>query len=110
MTTPAYPHPCNRCGFCCLAQPCPAELVIFGPRAPGGKCPALSFEGDVATCGLVATYSREKMGIDQGCCIKATAVIGHERLDFAAMPDELKIVAARQARSRRVLMMDAKPN
>lgn len=105
-----YPHPCNRCGFCCLAQPCPAELAVHGPRKPGGRCPELSFNGDVATCGMIAKLGELKMGIGVGCCIKATATVRGHLLDFAAMPDELKILVTRQARNNRLLMMDTKPN
>jgi hypothetical protein len=105
-----YPNPCNRCGFCCLAQPCPAELLVYGPRPPGGKCPELSFDGDVATCGMIAKLGAERMGIGVGCCIKAKAVIGKTVLDFAAMPDELKIIATRQARKTPAIMIDQKDN
>lgn len=38
------------------------------------------------------------MGIGKGCCIKATAFAGGQQMDFAAMPEQLKIVAARQYR------------
>lgn len=118
MSATTYPNPCNRCGFCCLAQPCPAELRIFGPRQPGKTCPALSFVGDVASCGVYETlakthgevFAKREMGVGAGCCIKARAVIRGQVLDFASMPDELKVLATRQAKSRRVIMMDTKDN
>jgi hypothetical protein len=96
-----YPHPCNRCGFCCVVAPCPAELHLFGPRAPGATCPALSFNGTESTCALVAKVGPEVMGIGVGCCIKATAFVKGQPIDFASMPGEMKILATQQAQRQR---------
>jgi hypothetical protein len=95
-----YPNPCNRCGFCCLALPCPVELQVFGPRPPGKTCPALSFEGDVAKCGLVEVLGPATLGVGAGCCVKATAYRNGRAYDFASLPDEIKVLVTRQFRER----------
>lgn len=51
---PAYPgktYPCNGCGMCCLIEPCPASLEVFGANSQ--VCPALEFEEGRYWCGLM---------------------------------------------------------
>ena len=36
---PAFGAPCNGCGVCCLAEPCPLGIVLSGKRH--GACDAL---------------------------------------------------------------------
>lgn len=48
---PAYGAPCNRCGVCCTAEPCPAGILLFHQRR--GRCPALIWTGDAYACRLV---------------------------------------------------------
>ena len=51
---PAEGAPCNGCGVCCAAEPCPIGALASGRRS--GACTALVWE-DVAgryRCGLVA--------------------------------------------------------
>jgi len=86
-----YPNPCTRCGFCCLAETCTLARISFkiGKHDP---CPALVFNGDVATCTL------ESVPFGDGCCIKARAYHNGIEYDFAGLPAELKINAAESMR------------
>lgn len=48
---PVYGAPCNGCGICCAAAPCPVAFVfLFQFR---GKCRALLWQGDRYVCGMV---------------------------------------------------------
>jgi hypothetical protein len=51
---PAPGAPCNGCGVCCLAQPCPVGIVLSGRRH--GACVALRWNSTLAAyrCGAVA--------------------------------------------------------
>lgn len=50
---PPFLAPCNRCGQCCKAGPCPLA-VDFLDALFGEQCPALEIETDGRTsCGLV---------------------------------------------------------
>jgi len=55
---PAPGAPCNGCGVCCAAAPCPAALLIF--RSRRGPCPALEWQPAPAhyRCGLLTSPSR----------------------------------------------------
>ncbi|QZA77917.1 hypothetical protein K4H28_00290 [Deefgea tanakiae] len=51
---PAIGAPCNGCGVCCAAEPCPIGILISRKRQ--GRCTALQWD-DVQTryvCGMVA--------------------------------------------------------
>ena len=50
---PAVGAPCNGCGVCCLAQPCPIGMVLSGRRH--GACVALRWNSAarVYRCGAV---------------------------------------------------------
>lgn len=60
MKGPAKPRegdPCNGCGVCCMASPCPlADLYVPGARE-GAPCPAIVWDGGLARCGLVVAPS-----------------------------------------------------
>ena len=43
---PAAGRPCNGCGVCCAAEPCPVGIVLFRRRR--GPCPALEWLGGEA--------------------------------------------------------------
>jgi hypothetical protein len=47
-------QPCNGCGVCCAAEPCPLSLALLRHR--DGSCPALLWSGDQSryVCGLAA--------------------------------------------------------
>jgi len=51
---PAETAPCNGCGVCCAAEPCPIGVLVSGRRS--GACAALSWHDDAGLyrCGLVA--------------------------------------------------------
>jgi hypothetical protein len=39
---PAFGQPCNGCGVCCLAEPCPLGMLLSGRRQ--GRCDALRWD------------------------------------------------------------------
>lgn len=49
---PAFGSPCNGCGVCCLAEPCPVARRWL--RAGEGACPAVSWHAadGIYRCGL----------------------------------------------------------
>ena len=51
---PPQAAPCNGCGVCCAAEPCPIGVLVSGRRS--GACAALSWNADAGLyrCGLVA--------------------------------------------------------
>ena len=51
---PAWGEPCNGCGLCCLAQPCPLGMLVSRRRQ--GACVALRWEAGQQRylCGMVA--------------------------------------------------------
>lgn len=55
---PALGAPCNGCGVCCLAEPCPLGIVISGRRT--GACAALVFsrEEQRYRCGALGDPAR----------------------------------------------------
>ena len=55
---PPMGEPCNGCGVCCLAEPCPAGVVVSRRRT--GACAALEWDEETAVyrCGLVAHPER----------------------------------------------------
>ena len=50
---PAESAPCNGCGVCCAAEPCPVGMLVSGRRT--GACEALLWNPDDGRyrCGLV---------------------------------------------------------
>ena len=50
---PAESAPCNGCGVCCAAEPCPIGVLVSGRRT--GACSALVWAegGGLYRCGLV---------------------------------------------------------
>jgi hypothetical protein len=58
---PAKPSPgapCNGCGVCCAALPCPVSRLLLGHRA--GACPALQWHAANAryACGMATEPAR----------------------------------------------------
>ncbi|MBA8734307.1 hypothetical protein BS642_10390 [Chromobacterium violaceum] len=56
---PAKPPPglpCNGCGVCCAAAPCPLSRLLLGHRS--GSCPALEWQAPRYRCGLLRTPRR----------------------------------------------------
>ncbi|MBU6257556.1 MAG: hypothetical protein KGL18_12265 [Burkholderiales bacterium] len=57
-TKPAEGAPCNGCGLCCAAAPCP--LGMFASRRRHGRCAALTWDESGARhrCGVVVDPGR----------------------------------------------------
>lgn len=55
---PALGAPCNGCGVCCLAEPCPLGMVISRKRS--GACDALRWDEGllVYRCGAITDTAR----------------------------------------------------
>jgi hypothetical protein len=51
---PAWGAPCNGCGICCLAEPCPLGMLISRRRQ--GACDALRWQADAGryVCGMLS--------------------------------------------------------
>jgi hypothetical protein len=50
---PALGEPCNGCGVCCLAEPCPLGMALSGRRT--GACDALRWQAgpSIYRCGAI---------------------------------------------------------
>ena len=55
---PAPGAPCNGCGVCCAAKPCPLSKLLLGHH--GGACPALQWRTADAryVCGMATEPAR----------------------------------------------------
>jgi hypothetical protein len=51
-TKPMAGAPCNGCGLCCLAEPCPIGMLVSMRRR--GACTAVEWDGRGYRCGLLA--------------------------------------------------------
>ncbi len=56
---PPFGAPCNGCGACCAAAPCPVSRLWLGHRA--GACPALNWNAADRryVCGMVIDPARQ---------------------------------------------------
>ena len=50
---PAWGEPCNGCGVCCLAEPCPIGILVSARRC--GACRALAWDDPAQryVCGVL---------------------------------------------------------
>lgn len=57
-TKPALGSPCNGCGLCCLAEPCPLGMLLS--RRRHGACVALGWNEEARQyrCGVVTDARR----------------------------------------------------
>lgn len=55
---PAWGQPCNGCGVCCLAEPCPVGILVSRRRT--GACAAVVWNEDAQRyrCGVLADPAR----------------------------------------------------
>jgi hypothetical protein len=60
---PAFGEPCNGCGLCCLAEPCPVAKEMLGETT--GPCRALEFEDGRYWCGLIRGAHRHVAGLEE---------------------------------------------
>ena len=49
---PALGKPCNGCGVCCLAEPCPLGVILS--RRTKGACVMVRWDGTRYVCGALA--------------------------------------------------------
>ncbi len=63
---PAEGTPCNGCGLCCLAEPCPIGMVISRKRV--GACVALQWapEARQYRCGVLVAAQRRAVAAPSG--------------------------------------------
>ena len=59
---PAYGAPCNGCGLCCLAEPCPLGMLLSRRRT--GACVALRWSeaAQCYRCGVLADPPDQRVG------------------------------------------------
>ena len=90
---------CERCGVCCLLDPCAYIQSVHGDLA---SCPVLSFDvRGIATCGLVTELGGKGFGIGEGCEFPETA-----RTRLASPIREFKQHIKRLSRAERVEAQD----
>lgn len=71
---PAFGAPCNGCGVCCAASPCPVARVFLGQWR--GACRALCWDGAAGRyrCGMLhapAEHLRWLPAVAEGCFRRA---------------------------------------
>ena len=59
---PAFGAPCNGCGVCCLAEPCPLGVLVSRSRL--GPCKALRWNAELAQyrCGVLLAAGLRRRG------------------------------------------------
>lgn len=60
---PDFGSPCNGCGVCCIAVPCPLARDLCG--AFEGPCPALEFDAGRYWCGLIRNPHKHIPGLSE---------------------------------------------
>jgi len=50
---PQEGQPCNGCGICCLAEPCPVGMLVSGRRHGACRAVQWSDEGQRYVCGML---------------------------------------------------------
>ena len=60
---PKFGSPCNGCGACCIAVPCPVAEDVLG--ATEGPCPALEYDEGRYWCGLLRNAHKHLPGLSE---------------------------------------------
>lgn len=123
-----FPHPCTRCGFCCLNEICPTGKYFYGRNHR--VCPGLHFNESEAACKLFEFFVKKPtnppkqtqglslqisdpeglFGIGIGCCIKARAIKDGVTYDFAGLDPEIKRMVALNKRAKMILEKESEGN
>jgi hypothetical protein len=94
-------------------------MDVYGVSKKEGRCPGLTFDGDIAQCGALKicqgkgmpeSLRKEAFGIDKGCCILARVYCGEESYDIASMPPYTKTIVARRLKFKEGLTVKRKEN
>lgn len=106
-----YPHPCIRCGLCCMMTPCKVAILEWG-GVENTVCQYLQVrfalpEGIMTTCGLAADEGLEKMGIGPGCCMagRLLNVTTGIEVEWASRPPAVKRIIALRSLAQRVAVL-----
>lgn len=111
---------CNHCGLCCLSTPCQQVKELLG-YADRQQCPALEWADDnpvASRCGLLAHPERyfpahmlpawlsvpeaqrlAFMDSGTGCSMRGRVLAGGRMMEFALLPDAVKLQLAAAARA-----------
>ena len=101
---PPYGDPCNRCGLCCMTDPCRVAQVVLLQRH--GACPALKSDGlGGYVCGLLSELqtpaerdaARFVIGADLWCDMLKTPA------DTAVLNERLPLLEATIQKQRLAL-------
>lgn len=63
LPKPAYGQPCNGCGLCCKAIPCPIAEQLLGVSE--GSCPALEWDDGRYWCGLIRNAHKHILSLNK---------------------------------------------
>ena len=71
---PALGQPCNGCGVCCLAEPCPLGVILS--RRLKGACVALRWDGARYECGALTAQPSGLVGRVGGWLVRRWIAAG----------------------------------
>lgn len=71
---PAFGAPCNGCGVCCLAEPCPLGVLLS--RRTTGACEALRWQGGRYACGALTAQPSGWIGRWRGWLVRRWIAAG----------------------------------
>ena len=99
MPVNKYPHPCIRCGLCCAVETCPSGQAYYG-ISKDDPCPSFTFNSEgKANCALA---DLNLVPIGDGCCMLARCLCGDVEVDFAGLPEKVKMDVAQRMREGRL--------
>lgn len=86
---PAPGAKCNRCGWCCLTEVCPAGIAVTGSTQI--PCKLLAGRPGKYRCSLATSDASKKLlGIGTGCC----AITVEEKLEALGIEIEVNRYAS----------------